>query len=166
MSLSMCITTAYNGEAPVCAVRKSLVTLPSGETTWCSLRVEVQRGPLRECLEMFRFLRGDGEHTPQSHHICTQDHAVKDDPSAVAMVAMCAWKNENVERNPTIWAFFKSHRVQWCEGTCVGLQYSWWDLIPWWSRWGLLWPSPSLIETKAAMTMALIDRAASSDEKS
>ena len=147
VSLSMCITAAYGDDPPpVLALRQSLVTLPSGEKTWSRLEVEVQRGPFRLTSEMYRCLREDGERTPQQEHICLRHHPVLDDKELAAMVAMCAWKNDNIERNPAIWAWFQPRRVQWCQGRVSSLEYSWTQLFGWWAKWGLQWPTRSLIE--------------------
>ena len=60
------------------------------------------------------------------------------------MVAMCAWRNENVERNPDVWSWFEPQRVQWCEVKESSLEYSMWDVFYSWTQRGFVWPSPSL----------------------
>ena len=152
LSLSLCITDAYAGKATVQTVRKTTVTLPSGKTTWLTLVVVVSGGPVFEHFTMYRCLCGDGAKTAPEQHMCTHDHSVRCDPGReqgeAALVAMCAWRNNNIERHPETWAWFAVSLDHYCQiREQAPLKYTMKELVQRWLKWGFFWPSRSLLPT-------------------
>ena len=141
LSLSMCILKAHSADCKVDSVSSSSVILPSGETTWDRLYVSVSDGPIRPCFTMFRSLRDDGEETPELRHLCTEHNG----SGVASMVAICQWRNENVIQNPHVWKFFQPRLTHWCQIEDSKFEYTFCELVRWWTKWGIRLPNESLL---------------------